>query len=310
MRWRARSTKEDGPRGRGARYRSLVETYQALARQHRRALQHQGPWSRGTGPAQHIPASMAALRKTVERERQQAMGELASTAAHEMNNVLQAMALRLASLRGDAGELRGGVDALTRMVAEAAGMVRRLQDRAGKSRCEAQFTVTPVPGRVLTRGHVLVVDDDPDVLEAAGLALEHLGQQVDLAPSGIEAVSRVMAGERYDLVLCDLGMPQLDGWQVAREIAELAPGTRLYLVSGWAREVTPEQAAQVGVAGMLAKPLSLDCLRALLGTTPSTPPSGGEGDHASERREEVGALGGVVRDSAAPQLEPHDPAPT
>jgi CheY-like chemotaxis protein len=287
MRWRARSIEADGPSGRGAKYRSLVEKYQALARPHRRALS-----------------------ETVERERQLAMGELASTAAHEMNNVLHAMALRLASIRDDAGELRGGVEALTRMVAEAAGMVRRLQDRAGKSRCEAQFTAAPAPGTALVRLRVLVVDDDSDVLEAAGLALEHLGQQVDLAPSGVEAVSRVMAGERYDLVLCDLGMPQLDGWQVAREINELAPGTRLYLVSGWAREVTPEQAAQVGVAGMLAKPLSLDCLRALLGTTPSTPPSGGDGDHASERRRQgMGALGGVVRDLAAPQLEPHHPAP-
>src|SRR6266568_4087342 len=193
MRWRARSIEANGPRGRRAKYRTLVEKYQALAPQHRRALQYLGPWSHCTGPAQRTPASMTALRETVERERQQAMGELASTAAHEMNNVLHAMALRLASLReqDNRRELTGGVEALARMVAEAAGMVRRLQDRAGKSRCEAQFTATPVPGRVLTGLRVLVVDDDPDVLEAAGLALGHLGQRVDLAPSGVEAVSRV-----------------------------------------------------------------------------------------------------------------------
>ena len=179
MRWRARSIEANGPRGRRAKYRTLVEKYQALAPQHRRALQYLGPWSHCTGPAQRTPASMTALRETVERERQQAMGELASTAAHEMNNVLHAMALRLASLRGQDNrrELTGGVEALARMVAEAAGMVRRLQDRAGKSRCEAQFTATPDPGRVLTGLRVLVVDDDPDVLEAAGLALGHLGQR-------------------------------------------------------------------------------------------------------------------------------------
>jgi CheY-like chemotaxis protein len=226
-----------------------------------------------------------------------------------MNNVLHAMALRLASLQEDSrGELTGGVDVLARMVADAAGMVRRLQDRAGKSRCEAQFTTTPVPESALVRLRVLVVDDDPDVLEAAGLALEHLGQQVDLAPSGVEAVSRVMAGERYDLVLCDLGMPQLDGWQVAHEIAELAPGTHLYLVSGWGREITPEQAAQVGVQGMLAKPLSLEALRSLL-TATAAALAGQEGARTSERWEQARAPGGVVRDAAAPQLEAHDLAP-
>ena len=311
MRWgRARLTVGEGPCGRGVRYLTLVEEYQALAPPHRRALQHLGPWPHGTGPARRSP-SVTALRQTVERERQQAMGELASTAAHEMNNVLHAMALRLASLHEQhtRGELAGGVEALARMVAEAAEMVRRLQDRAGKSRSEAQFTLTPAPGTQLARRRVLVVDDDEDVLEAAALALEHLGQQVDLAPSGVEAVARVMAGERYDLVLCDLGMPELDGWQVAREIAGLAPGTRLYVVSGWAREVAPEQATQLGVAGMLAKPLSIEALRALLAATPAATAGGGRSAPASERSEEARAPGGVVRDPAPPQLEAHDPAP-
>ena len=161
------------------------------------------------------------------------------------------------------------------MVADAAATVRRLQDRAGKSRCEAALARTAVPSGALARRRVLVVDDDPDVLEAAGLALERLGQQVDLARSGVVAVARVRAGERYDLILCDLGMPELDGWQVAREIDELTPGTRLYLVSGCAREVAPEQAAQAGVSGMLAKPLSLDALRSLVATSP-LPASAGE----------------------------------
>ncbi|HEX7489274.1 MAG TPA: response regulator [Anaeromyxobacteraceae bacterium] len=309
MRRRARSIEPDGQRGERPRYRTLIQEYQALAGLQLRAHRRASAWLPERGAQRRSPAGGPALRETVERERQQAMGELASTSAHEMNNVLHAMALRLASLQDSSrGELTGGVDALARMVADAAGMVRRLQDRAGKSRCEAQFTRTPVPERAMVRLRVLVVDDDPDVLEAAGFALEHLGQQVDLAASGVEAVSRVMAGERYDLVLCDLGMPQLDGWQVAREVAELAPGTHLYLVSGWGREFTPEQAAQVGVEGMLAKPLSLEALRSLLAATAAVL-AGQEGASTSERREQAQAPGGVVRNASAPQLEAHDPAP-
>jgi CheY-like chemotaxis protein len=119
---------------------------------------------------------------------------------------------------------------------------------------------------------VLVVDDDRDVLEATGLALEHLKQRVDLAPSGPEAIARFVAGERFDLVLCDIGMPQLDGWQVAREVHALAPRTRLFLVSGCAREIRPEDAQRAGVVGVLAKPLSLEALRGLLAPAPEPEP--------------------------------------
>lgn len=150
----------------------------------------------------------------------------------------------------------------------AADCVSRLQDLAGRSRPPAE---PEGPSVARARGapaapklHVLVVDDDPDVLEAAGLALAHLGQEVDGVPSGAEAVARFRAGERFDLVLCDIGMPELDGWQVAREVHAVSPETQLYLVSGWAREISPEDVRRAGASGLLAKPLSLETLRAVL----------------------------------------------
>ncbi len=212
-----------------------------------------------------------------ERERLSAVGELASTAAHEINNVLHAMALRLASLRGHIAGPEGeaGLGALTHMVYEAAARVSRLQDVGGRSCSAAGPVATPVPASGAAPDgplHVLVVDDDPDVLEAAGLALRYLKQCVDLAPSGPEAIARFLAGERFDLVLCDIAMPQADGWQVAREVHALAPRTPLYFVSGCAREVRPEEARRAGVAGVLAKPLSLEALRALLAASPARSP--------------------------------------
>jgi CheY-like chemotaxis protein len=218
-----------------------------------------------------------ARSEAVERERLRAVGDLASGVAHEINNVLHAMALRLASLRGrvEGPEGEAGLGALTRMVSEAAARVSRLQDVAGRSRpAAAPDQRAPAPGTVPEVSlRVLVVDDDRDVLEAAGLALEHLKQRVDLAPSGPEAIARFVAGERFDLVLCDIGMPQLDGWQVAREVHALAPRTRLFLVSGCAREIRPEDAQRAGVVGVLAKPLSLEALRGLLAPAPGPEPT-------------------------------------
>jgi CheY-like chemotaxis protein len=218
-----------------------------------------------------------ARSEAAERERLRVVGELASGVAHEINNVLHAMALRLAALRGRVEDPEGeaGLGALTRMVSEAAARVSRLQDVAGRSRS----TAAPPDQRAPASGtvpevslRVLVVDDDRDVLEAAGLALEYLKQRVDLAPSGPEAIARFVAGERFDLVLCDIGMPQLDGWQVAREVHALAPRTRLFLVSGCAREIRPEDAQRAGVVGVLAKPLSLEALRGLLAPAPESEP--------------------------------------
>ena len=204
-----------------------------------------------------------------EQDRVRAVSDLASATAHEMNNVLHAMALRVSSLQGpgDEAEREAGLGALARMVREAAACVSRLQDVAGCSRGAAEAArPEPAPRRApgLPRLRVLVVDDDRDVLEAAGLALAHLGEDVELTASGADAVARFMAGERFDLVLCDIGMPQLDGWQVAREVHSVAPDTRLYLISGWAREFTAEDVRRAGASGLLPKPLSLDALRALL----------------------------------------------
>ena len=88
-----------------------------------------------------------------------------------------------------------------------------------------------------------MVDDDADVLEGARLVLEELGEEVETAASGREAIARVMRGERFDVVLCDVGMPELNGWQVAAELRELLPAADVYLVTGWAHEIAPDTRA-------------------------------------------------------------------
>jgi len=207
--------------------------------------------------------------EAAEQERLRAVGELASSTAHRINNVLHAMAMRLTALRGQVGTgHEEGLNALARMISDAAACVARLEDLAGRSRTPDQREEAPAaaPGAdpTLPRQHVLVVDDDPDVLEAAELALAHLGQDVAVTASGADAIGRLTSGERFDLVLCDIGMPQLDGWEVAREAHALSPDTRLYLISGWAREIREEDVERAGAAGLLAKPLSLETLRGLL----------------------------------------------
>jgi two-component system response regulator VicR len=65
---------------------------------------------------------------------------------------------------------------------------------------------------------VLIVDDEPDTLELVKLVLESEGFETLLAKSGIEAVAQIE--KKPDLVLLDIMMPDMDGWDVFRKIKE------------------------------------------------------------------------------------------
>jgi two-component system response regulator VicR len=66
---------------------------------------------------------------------------------------------------------------------------------------------------------VLVVDDEPDTLELVKLVLESAGFEAILVKSGMEAMAKIDA-ENLDLVLLDIMMPDMDGWDVFRKIKE------------------------------------------------------------------------------------------
>ena len=66
---------------------------------------------------------------------------------------------------------------------------------------------------------VLVVDDEPDTLELVKLVLESAGFDAILVKSGMEAMAKIDA-EELDLVLLDIMMPDMDGWDVFRKIKE------------------------------------------------------------------------------------------
>jgi len=66
---------------------------------------------------------------------------------------------------------------------------------------------------------VLVVDDEPDTLELVKLVLESAGFEAILVHNGMEALAKIDA-EKLDLVLLDIMMPDMDGWDVFRKIKE------------------------------------------------------------------------------------------
>ena len=138
----------------------------------------------------------------------------------------------------------------------------------------------PRPAVERRKQRILIVDDEADNLDVLRELLELEGQEVEAARSGPEALAAFDRGGRFDLVLCDVGMPEMSGWQVAREIQRIAAGTPVYMLTGWANEIGERDPRRELVAGVLAKPLDLDLLRALIhGSQPAPPPHEGASAH-------------------------------
>ncbi len=112
---------------------------------------------------------------------------------------------------------------------------------------------------------VLVVDDNRDAAESLAEILRILGHAADVAIDGAGAIARARASAP-DVVLCDLGLPGMDGYAVARALrAEHGDRVRLVAVSGYARPEDVERARAAGFDGHVAKPADPQELVRLLG---------------------------------------------
>jgi len=105
--------------------------------------------------------------------------------------------------------------------------------------------------------NILAVDDEPEVLKALGLNLEYFGHWVKGFTSGAEAIKAFKDGN-YDLVITDLGMPEVSGWDVTRAIKEIKPDMPVLLITGWAIDLDEEQKKIID--GIIAKPFSRDSI--------------------------------------------------
>ena len=115
----------------------------------------------------------------------------------------------------------------------------------------------------LRRLRVLVVDDDDAVRSVLCRVLEREGQEVASA-SGGEAALAMLREEAYDLLITDLGMPNISGHQVARFAHDLYPAMPVILATGWGDTISPEQLASLGATTLLSKPYAYeDVVRAV-----------------------------------------------
>jgi CheY-like chemotaxis protein len=117
--------------------------------------------------------------------------------------------------------------------------------------------------RPLLRGQALVVDDDPAVRVVLTRLLQVWGVQVMTVASGPAALDQLDQGQ-YDLVFSDLGMADMNGWEVLRAVKAHDPQLVTFLVTGWGDQIEVRQANRQGADYIVAKPFKADELRPLV----------------------------------------------
>lgn len=105
---------------------------------------------------------------------------------------------------------------------------------------------------------VLVVDDEDPLLHALGYALERHGLRVLKARDGCEAVETFRRHcEAVTLVLCDLGLPGMSGWEAFMKMKEIRPGVRVLIMSGQLGPLIHDEIMRAGAVGFLQKPFAI-----------------------------------------------------
>jgi CheY-like chemotaxis protein len=111
---------------------------------------------------------------------------------------------------------------------------------------------------------ILVVDDNRDAADSTGLLMSSLGGDVRVAYDGAGALDQLRVFEPA-LVLLDIGMPELDGYELCRRIRQLRGRTlSIVAVTGWGQEDDRRRAADAGFDAHLTKPVDAAELAALV----------------------------------------------
>ncbi|MBV9211274.1 MAG: PAS domain S-box protein, partial [Acidobacteria bacterium] len=125
---------------------------------------------------------------------------------------------------------------------------------AEPSQAKVSESVAPVDTASLS---ILVVDDEAFVRETLSDMLTILSHSVVKAESGREALS-LLKTQQFDLVFTDLSMPELDGWEVSREIRRRWPDVSIVLVTGYGKGTEPPSGEANLIDGVIGKPFDFD----------------------------------------------------
>ena len=103
------------------------------------------------------------------------------------------------------------------------------------------------------KARILVIDDEESVRAVLSQILTQVDHRVDVAENGEEGV-RLFREREFDIVLTDLAMPGLSGWEVCSAIKKMSPLTPVGMITGWKVELDHLKIEETGLDFVISKP--------------------------------------------------------
>jgi CheY-like chemotaxis protein len=201
------------------------------------------------------------------------IGHAASAIAHDIDIALAPIALYADALleHEPLGErARHYLMSIRRAVGDVARNAGRLRDldRTQYPEARADTRRNPLPPSTARSLRVLLIDDDPTLIESLRSALVDEGHKVSTASGGQAGIDSFRAaraaGMPFDIVITDLAMPDVDGHQVVASLRAVSAATPIILLTGWRHQLADGVERQLNVDRLLGKPPRIRELRAAL----------------------------------------------
>lgn len=225
----------------------------------------------------------AAASDRVNLERLAALGRITAGMAHELSNALMSVIQNVDLIRSEINRLRphlptacnvSDLDIFIDETRVGSYRISRILDdlRYLSGRHEALFADSPeLSSSAITafdeperRRHILIVDDEPSILRASARILGHL-HTVITCRSGVEALNLLVVDDRFDLILCDVLMPDMGGAELYAALEKRRPdlARRMVFMTGGACTPEVEEFVRSVRHRCVEKPLSGETLKRL-----------------------------------------------
>jgi PAS domain S-box-containing protein len=175
------------------------------------------------------------------------------------------LGIGLALVKGLVGLHGGTVEAASDGPGRGSTFTIRIPGTAVHDAVIHEVTALPETKAAGPRGNILVVDDNRDAASSLAMVLRSSGHTVLMAHSGEQALD-IAAREKPDAIVLDIGMPQMNGYEVARRIRTTSEGKAVLLVAltGWGQKEDIEKSLQAGFDFHMTKPADPERIERLL----------------------------------------------
>ncbi len=172
----------------------------------------------------------------------------------------QRAGLGLSTVQAVAADHQGNVEVFTQEGAGTTIIVTLPSTLSPPGPEKAPSLLAEATEQDIPESNILVIEDEEPVRQLLATVLEKEGQHVTAVASGPEGLAAFRKGN-YPVVFTDWGMDAMSGLQVAQKIKEMAPATRVVLVTGWATQLDHRRAREWCVDYILTKPFTIEQVR-------------------------------------------------